>query len=74
VHIGVLNKNKEQKKKRKKRNNKFPDPLFQVWLLALQKRLATPLDTNMIFYVFAIEIEIEISLLTKSGPQEGIYK
>ena len=21
----------------------FPDPLFQVWLLALQKRLATPM-------------------------------
>ena len=39
-------KNKEQKKKikKKKRNNKFPDPLFQVWLLALQKRLATPLN------------------------------
>jgi hypothetical protein len=24
--------------------------------------------------VYEIEIEIEISLLTKSGPQEGIYK
>jgi hypothetical protein len=23
---------------------------------------------------FEIEVEIEISLLTKSGPQEGIYK
>jgi hypothetical protein len=25
-------------------------------------------------YILEIEIEIEISLLTKSGPQEGIYK
>jgi hypothetical protein len=50
VHIGVLNKNKEQKKKMKKRNNKFPDPLFQVWLLALQKRLATPLGIEMFHY------------------------
>jgi hypothetical protein len=28
----------------------------------------------MLKIVYVYEIEIEISLLTKSGPQEGIYK
>jgi hypothetical protein len=35
---------------------KFPDPLFQVWLLALQKRLATALNSHNKWFVSELSI------------------
>ena len=41
--IQFTNENTSERKILHLVKQKFPDPLFQVWLLALQKRLATPL-------------------------------